>query len=532
MRAENSAGQIETNKNSFSQCNLMRRQYVILAIGAFLLFGIFFFLKQPDFIGFITAQGGNVTRVNIYSYPDVPWKGLHGLMSTIGVLSVYLQETDPAIRLENIGLSPCTGSELYSTTLSTVNWALVEPALPSDVDLFLGVANTSIYSGTAIFTNLSAFNVTNRGYLLYSTRTVSQSGVYDLGILKQGGTLIFVSHPDTGLAYDGTPTDYQLMLPTPSGLNFTYFLFDDPWDRTQCNISTAGNSGPQFSGLGNIDTYIGRETSGTFYATDADLDALELVIEPDMNLGTYMWYNTVLGRYVIYYNFTGNPEGLFSVNFVLSDGISQTWQNIEVDVGYCGNMDSGGDPKCESRFEDCETCPRDCGLCRDNRESFALIPDQLFCIGQEITFTAYERYKPDICHESTYQGVGICEKLGGVNVDILVLNRGRWKYLESKTTASDGTFTFSPDFTREYKMIANRAGHYPFFLYLDGLDCPIKEIPAVPPTGSIVKNISETPRIETPAPADRFIVSVPLLILYNLVLVGVTVFILRYLHKK
>jgi hypothetical protein len=524
------------------------------------LSSVFFYTIDPAYIGRIISQAGNVTRVDIGT-PNIlySWSGIYGNLDYAGDENLTLgPET---LQYANIRLPPCFASELYAAT-APFNWQKLEPALPSDIDSLLGVSPLSSISGTSMFTEARRFVVYGEAMDLPSTRTNSVFGTYDLGLLRSGSTLVFATHPVSGgLGFDGSAVHYQMLLPVQYNGTSTYYFYQDPTDH--CNLP------PEVTWMGRVDGYVGEPLASAFYATDPDGDTLSASMFPKYDfLNLKFNYDGVQGRYVGTINFTPSFGGSYHTTFTVSDLYHDVSQRVDFSIGYCGNLDSGGDPKCD-RWEDCTTCVEDCGPCRDGRESMVVLHDEA-CVGQQTVLTVYERYKERACSPQTVNGVEVCSPLSGVKIMVYSLkNRTRqvdddmstniegviayrpsagdeivvigdyseydgtqeWSLEHTLTTGSQGQASFTPMQEGEYKIVAEKKGYYTGFDYLLSRFCPQPgpEKP-VPPTGQVVENVTE-PDVEEPSP-----VSMPWkpaswqLLAFNLAVFLLAALVLAYIH--
>jgi len=488
-------------------------------------------LVRPAYIGYIVGIGGNVTRLDLSAgATEAQWFGLYGDLSETGLSSISLGTGSADITRMNILNPMCFESEVYATTLDTIDWNNVEPATPADVDAYLGVSAFNMFSGTRVFTATTMFVVNNQIMQLPSTRTYSVQGSYDLGVLKSGSTPIFVTQPTaTGRAFDGTSVHYQLMLPVQSGAIARYYFFWDPSDP--CNRP------PVLSSIGELEGYIGKNLYQTFYATDPDDDRLTMSIQPDYGFLNLRFVQEV-GRYLGSINFTprGSDLGTWPVTFTVSDGFNQDKEQVFFNIGFCGDIDSGGDTKCQSRFEDCETCSEDCGSCSDNRDSMYILSLSDECFMRNMTIAAYERHIDTACKNPSFvTGLPVCNPIAGVPIDVYFLVKDKWKSRTTITTKSNGRVNFVPEEVGEYKLKGEKNGFHTSFLYFNVKECPEEEPSvSIPVTGLVTENITKIPQREEPkeTPEHRWIPSPVMIVFYNVVLGLGTILLIRFIRIK
>lgn len=488
---------------------------IIIFFSLLLLSVLFFMSIEPAYIGYIISQGGNVTKVNINIGSQIPWQGVYGQLSSQGE-SYIITNYDEDISHDDARLVRCFSTEIFATELSSIDWAVLEAADPNDMDSYIGLAPTSAYSGSQVFTDLRAFNVSGRQMMLYSTHTQGQDGFYYQGILKIGNQLVFVSEPREGESFNGSETDFQFMLPRFMS-NTTFYLYQDPWDSQSCGTSLRDNNAPDFSGLADIDGYFNTPMQERFFADDSDDDRLRLTTEPYYSF-LNLDFRYAEGRYVADMNFTPREKGVWHTNFILFDGQAQVSQRVEFDIGYCGDNDSGGRPRCQSRFEDCETCSQDCGSCSDSKDSFILIPNQTACVGEAFEFRAYDRYRPGECEPATIQGIEVCSPLSSFSVKLFRLENKNWVELDTMQS-SGGAVAFTPGDT-EYLLEGERSGYYTSYYYVDPKVCPKQIVSAPGITGETIKEvITEEPKAKvTPdAVSEKWAPRPWQLIMYNII---------------
>ncbi|MBT3407411.1 hypothetical protein HN415_01875 [Candidatus Woesearchaeota archaeon] len=530
-------------------------------------------LERPVYNGLITSQGGNVTNVGISPTASTNWRGIYGNLSNLSSMRLISYTSfDQEIKSQDLNLWECYDTEIYASTLNSISWAFVEPALPSDIDNFLSISNASPISGTNVFTTIKNFSVNGRLMPLYSTTTRSNSGEYDLGILKQGSYLIFVTHPSSlAISFNDVKADFQMMFPKLLGVDITYNFFNDPWDSATCGIFEIPNSAPSLT-LGDISGYFGQELEVTFSAIDPENDWLTLISRPYLDfINIQFVYNRQTNEFDGIIRYTPRIKGDWHTNFVLSDGINEISQRVEFSVAWCGNTDSAGNPRCDSRYETCETCAQDCGACGDNLENFVIISNYTQCKGKPIILNTYERYKPNVCStKSIIDGVEVCNSVSNVEINLFNLinqefsheetlinqidetvyvpsenedtdafetmyHENVWNNNGSFVTSNDGQLSFMIDELGEYKIIGKRSGYHDSFLYIDVEDCPepiIEEI-ILPITGKVVENASKEPLVEEPKViSGAWEPEVWLLVSYNAVIIICAMIFISWIHKK
>lgn len=220
----------------------MKPEY-ILWVGVALFLVAVLKLELP-YLGMVTSvitQGGNVTEVNISPIVNI-WQGFFGNITTNQITTVTFDGFESNVSRFDVNLTRCFDTELYATpriidTLpSSAFMNSLTAATASNVDTFLNLSNTSVFSATKIFTNTTSFGVGSNTLSVPSTTTVAQLGSYNIGILKDtNGTLVFVSDlRNASRGFNDEEVHFQLLLPAPLTTNLTYFFFQDVADDADC----------------------------------------------------------------------------------------------------------------------------------------------------------------------------------------------------------------------------------------------------------------------------------------------------------
>ncbi|MBN2566990.1 hypothetical protein JXB02_02810 [Candidatus Woesearchaeota archaeon] len=216
---------------------------LLFLMAAFVLSALVVILKvTPGYLGHLVAEGGNMTSLNISQREQAAsWEGVYGNIS-VGGSAMSVSVGGGAIQRVDIVTADsgyANGSfNVYASNQSSLDFACLEPAAPSDVDLHLGVGAGSLGSGTGTFTAQALFMVygQNASHLLNATLTNPPSSGFWEGIMRDNstGNLVFVGKVlPAGVAYNGETVNYQLLLPvSPSG-NDTYHFFLDQYGCTE-----------------------------------------------------------------------------------------------------------------------------------------------------------------------------------------------------------------------------------------------------------------------------------------------------------
>ncbi|MBN2457797.1 hypothetical protein JXB31_01555 [Candidatus Woesearchaeota archaeon] len=550
--------------------------FIILVI-LLLAFMLFLAIRYQGITAKIIAQGGNVTQVNLELPSNINyWSGIYGNISYSYLGStVSVDGSNAGVFLHNINLTRCYFTELYATTLQSIDWTDVVPAEPSDVDSYLGLPNTNIMSGSRIFTKQKAFNVFGSNLLSYYTDTTATGGGYDLGVLKQDNTLIFVTHiKNSSYSFNNVKSDYQLMLPAPGGSTVSYNFFLDPFDETICGMNNACpeivvktngsakqgmpmlivlegfdpdldllsfstncslliepitstisiinwtpgnayvgynsimfsvtdqwghrsdktveifvepvNDPPVLALAGNIEAYYHVPMTRAIYATDIDNlnsyapddNTLEFFTTQHyswLNLETF--YNASGDAYYGIINFTPlEPhKGMWDVVLGVTDGTTADYENLTLTVGYCGNLDYAGEPRCETDYENCNNCPSDCGECYTDTDSYMTIRiPYKNCLGKELKAEVFKLVERGEC-ETENEIIGsreICGNLEGVALDIFILDKSReWQAVLSTETDENGSFSYTLKEEGQYKIVADKNKFHTAIRYFNAAEC-------------------------------------------------------------
>ncbi len=251
-------------------------------------------------------------------------------------------------------------------------------------------------------------------------------------------------------------------------------------------ISVSGvNDAPVLSEIGSLSAYLHEPFVHYIYAYDpdnqnsVDSDNDSLVFGNNNGLSWFKIYSRFNSSSSSYYgviNFTPllSHKGGRNVTIYVSDGAATDTETISFVVGYCGDKDSAGEPRCDSTYEDCSTCPQDCGLCTNQTTNkMAIITNNRNCLGQNFSITVYELYQRATCDK---EGIIIddretCGTLEGVYITVYYLNGNSWEDIDQYITDSNGTVSFIPTTIGEYKIVAKKTDYEQATKYLEINKC-------------------------------------------------------------
>lgn len=196
------------------------------AFAALLLFGMLF--------AQITTEGGNVTNLNVEEINGSHiWDGIYGNV-VLGAGTTYSHTVNGGdIALENLVAQspPCNYSSIRMHIIAVNNTAATTPYSAGNLpllDAFIG----ALQNGSATFTSTSTFQLNAQTIAgvptTYTYANNSSSTDFRMGYLNDAaGNLVFVAvvvddRPD----WNGTLSDYQIMLPNNNGtpVQYTYWV--------------------------------------------------------------------------------------------------------------------------------------------------------------------------------------------------------------------------------------------------------------------------------------------------------------------
>lgn len=236
------------------------------------------------------------------------------------------------------------------------------------------------------------------------------------------------------------------------------------------------NDPPRFEYARDIDAYLHEPYNATFVVFDPDVYSNETpVIEfntspqiSNMNFDTT--YNKTDKRYYGRLNFTplNSQKGRREIEIIATDGDFVTKQKINMTVGFCGDYDEAGEPKCDSQYEDCLNCPEDCGPCpEEEKESMALEINR----SREHNFSTVKALKLVPRNTCPQQGEIINDKeVCGVVKDAEIrksrLSNGSWDFEESAGTDDAGSAKIKTYFNNTYKITASKDNYHTASSYI------------------------------------------------------------------
>ncbi len=285
-----------------------------------------------------------------------------------------------------------------------------------------------------------------------------------------GGELSFsTEHPDIEITRVGSKTAEATWTPVKSdvGVNVVNFSVNDGKFTTTeefiINVSWV-NDPPELNEIDNIEAYLHESFTKTITATDPDN---EVEIEGrDYQFGYFSadidWirtgrelrssFNYSSKEYVGFLNFTPlkSHKGVHNVTFTITDEEGATdSQYVLIRVGYCG------DGICDAEYEDCETCPEDCGRCSvETSDEMAIITESRNCLYTNITISVYKLFERATCSSGgrVVDGKDVCEPIEGATVDVYLLKDDEWQEKGSYLTGEEGKFSFVPQEQGSYKL--------------------------------------------------------------------------------
>jgi len=221
------------------------------------------------------------------------------------------------------------------------------------------------------------------------------------------------------------------------------------------------------------------------------------------NIDSY--FNVSNASYYGVINFTPllSHRGKWNLTIYVTDGSYLDTENITLTVGYCGDLDAGGEPYCDSKYEDCSNCPTDCGVCSsEDKEKMAIIIDPRNCLNRNFTIQTYNLWDRATCETEglIVEGMEVCENLSGVNVNILKLDNKEWTPFDQFISDDNGQITLTIKEEGKYKLVGEKRGLPDAFEYLEIRPCITDEEENATLTDDSTQKESD---IETPTSINR-----------------------------
>lgn len=254
------------------------------------------------------------------------------------------------------------------------------------------------------------------------------------------------------------------------------------------NIEIRGtNDAPILESIGNLEAYLHEPFKQYIYGTDPDnqntatndddYGAIFSTVENLRWFKTQSAFNFTNMKYVGLINFTPllSHKGKHNITISLDDGNGIDTENIIFSVGYCGDKDDANEPKCDTEYEDCESCPKDCGKCDvDEVEAVSIITNtHRNCLYRNFTMSVYELYERGTCdiQGSIIGGMEVCQNISGANVKIYKLDDKEWIEHGNYLTDNDGIVEFVPQEEGSYKIEGEYKKYKKAIKYLDFKKC-------------------------------------------------------------
>jgi hypothetical protein len=292
------------------------------------------------------------------------------------------------------------------------------------------------------------------------------------------------------------------------GSNTVMFWVADSLDNDTETISITvqpANDPPVLEAVGDISGYLHVPIIKYFFGSDPDnennytLDNNLLIFDTVEALSWFdidSLFNVSDAQYYGILNFTPllSHVGIRNITVYVTDGTDIDSENITLTIGTCGDFDAGSEPWCDETYEDCETCPTDCGACSaDDGNYQAILVDPRNCLSRNFTILTYKLYNRASCgvEGQIVQGREVCGNLSGVKVDVYLLKYTKWEKIDEYISDKDGRITFVPSQTGEYKLVATKSGYPVAYQYLEIWPCLEDEVPEKPAAGNATPEIPE-----------------------------------------
>ncbi len=241
------------------------------------------------------------------------------------------------------------------------------------------------------------------------------------------------------------------------------------------------NDPPQLNEINDINAYLHKPFTKIITATDLD----NKIDGRDNQFGYFStnvsWlregeeirssFNYTSREYVGFLNFTPlmSHKGEHTVNFKVTDEEGATdSQNVSILVGYCG------DGICQAEYEDCDTCPEDCGRCRlETTKRMAIKTQDRNCLYTNTTISVYNLFERATCptEGSIVDGKEVCEPIEGTTISIYRLKEEEWERHGRYLTGEEGKVSFYLKKPGQYRIIGEHHDYKEGKDYMEVREC-------------------------------------------------------------
>jgi hypothetical protein len=267
----------------------------------------------------------------------------------------------------------------------------------------------------------------------------------------------------------------------------TFYVTDGIYNVSSSVAFTVSpaNDPPVLDPVGNLETYLHEPFTHVITASDLDNQNSYIFDDDLLTFGTVeniSWfrissrYNISSGESYGLINFTPllSHKGSMNLTISVTDGTATDSEEIIFTVGYCGDLDTAGEPKCDSEYESCGSCPEDCGVCDVNSNQYmAIVVPEKNCVNQKFTletFTLVDRGECEV-EGGIVNGREICGNLTDVTITVYDLENKEWVELGQYTSDENGMVSFIPTISGSYKLVGTRRSYVNAIKYLDFAEC-------------------------------------------------------------
>ncbi len=191
------------------------------------------------------------------------------------------------------------------------------------------------------------------------------------------------------------------------------------------------NDPPIYTGAASFTGYEHRKLIINLTAIDYDNDTIYFRTSSPVFPA-----NPLTGQIIAYP--TEQERGHNNITVFLNDAQSETNKSISIYIGYCG------EGTCQSDYEDCLSCPEDCGACGQDGRTF-LVPFRN-CLESPIIFQAVRLVPRATCSPSgeIIDGREVCGPVSEVDISISLYYNNTFMEILNITSDEDGNASFVP----------------------------------------------------------------------------------------
>ena len=226
-----------------------------------------FLVLTPRFVGHVAVSGvgGQVTTLQLEAPRSaLSWVGVYGNLTPAVSNSTFSLAGGEVVRLDVRYADPFTPQTVVVASLDPApDWSSLLPASRASIDSFLGLPPSDPLSAESTLRDTENFTLGGVTYSLWSASASSLNGSFVTGALESQGSLLFVTRPVvSGLGFDGSPVEYEMLLPVPpnGSSQYSFFVFEQS--------SFPGSSSVDCNGSANLTASLASDNASVVVSWD------------------------------------------------------------------------------------------------------------------------------------------------------------------------------------------------------------------------------------------------------------------------